>query len=165
MAASSHTNAVSLESEVNIIENVNPMDTNVDVPSGSLNITELTNRLQETYNAVTEFDLRKELLENLVNEDLATRDIFSFVKGQARLRLIDKRMDKKTSRQAMRSKITDLRRSKNRAKTRLKLLEKDLRTSLNNKRHRVRRYLKNLRDKSKLIRKKKKALYKNEFIK
>lgn len=163
MAASSHTNAVSLESEVNIIENVNPMDTNVDVPSGSLNITELTNRLQETYNAVTEFDLRKELLENLVNEDLATRDIFSFVKGQARLRLIDKRMDKKTSRQAMRSKITDLRRSKNRAKTRLKLLEKDLRTSLNNKRHRVRRYLKKLRDKNNLIRKKKKALYRTKI--
>ena len=139
MAASSNLNTVSLESEAIIIKNVKPMDASLDVPSGSLNITELSNRLQETYNAVTEFDLRKELLENLVNEDLATRDIFSFVKGQAKLRLIDKRMDKKTSRQAMRSKITDLRRSKNRAKIRLKLLEKDLRVALNNKRHRVRR--------------------------
>ena len=102
MAASSNLNTVSLESETIIIKNVKPMDASLDVPSGSLNITELSNRLQETYNAVTEFDLRKELLENLVNEDLATRDIFSFVKGQAKLRLIDKRMDKKTSRQAMR---------------------------------------------------------------
>ena len=76
----------SYEDRITNMVTVNPTDTPADVPSGSMNIKELSSRLQELYIATTEFGARKELLETLVNENLTTRDIYYFIKNQAHLR-------------------------------------------------------------------------------
>ena len=72
-----------------LLENFNLMDTHIEVPSGELNIEELKNRLKETYIKSTEYETRRNLLNALVNEDLASRDIYSFLMNQAQNRLMD----------------------------------------------------------------------------
>ena len=72
-----------------LLENINLMDTHIEVPSGELNIEELKNRLKETYIKSTEYETRRNLLNALVNEDLASRDIYSFLMNQAQNRLMD----------------------------------------------------------------------------
>ena len=69
------------------------MDTLAEVPRGSMNLRELKSRLEELYIKTAEFGARKELLENLINQNLTTRDVYHFIKNQAHLRLIDTRLD------------------------------------------------------------------------
>ena len=66
-----------------------PLDTGDRVPSGNLNLSELKTKLQETYVKIVEDETRKSLLETLVNENLGTRDVLSFIKTQASLRHVD----------------------------------------------------------------------------
>ena len=53
-------------------------------------------------------ELRLWLLRNLMNKDLATRDIYYFVKKQGELRTTIKNPDRKTVRQAMSAKLCDV---------------------------------------------------------
>ena len=127
------------------------MDTQREVPSGELNFDELKTRLQETYIKSTEYETRRKLLNTLVNEDLATRDIYSFLMNQAQNRLMDKRLDKKILKQAMGAKISDLKASHKQSEIDSKTLEKLLKRALNNKRQKFRRCIRSLKNKSKKI--------------
>ena len=65
---------------INYLEDI-PTDTLIGVPRGDMDIEGLKNRLQEIYIENMELETRKSLLQTLVNENLATRDIYSFIKN------------------------------------------------------------------------------------
>ena len=109
------------------------------VPSGEKNFDELKQELQETYIKIMEIETRKILLETLINENLATRDIFFFIKKQAELRVVDKQLDEDTMKLAMRQKIKDLRKALKIQKAKALTLEQLLRDVLGNNRRKYRR--------------------------
>ena len=140
-----------------------PMDTFLEVPSGGMDFEELKSKLQEIYLENTAFETRKSLLQTLVNENLATRDIYSFIKNQAQLRLVDKRLDNETLKQAMKTKISDLKTSCVRGEERKKKYEIELRKSFGNKRHKFRRCIKTLKSKAGILRRRKLNLYRKKI--
>ena len=140
-----------------------PLDTGDRVPSGNLNLSELKTKLQETYVKIVEDETRKSLLETLVSENLGTRDVLSFIKTQASLRHVDKRMDVITLRSAMKTKIKDLRQSRKRNIQIAEQLENNLRTLLENKRSKFRRHMNQIRKHVATVRDRKKQAYRKKL--
>ena len=134
-----------------------------DIPSEDMNLDELRYRLQETYIKSAELETRKNLLETMVNEDLATRDIYSFLKNQAQLRIMDKRLDKGILKQAMKTKIGDVKTSYANNEREKKSYERSLRTVLRSKRHKYRKYVRALREEESKIKLSKKKAYRKKL--
>ena len=153
LAGSSNYNGLS-ERDQDTIYEVKSTDIHSEVPSEYLNFEERKNRLQETYIENTELESRKRLLESLLNEKLATRDIFHFLKNQAQQRRVDKSLDTESLNQTMRTKITDIKRSRGEVNKERKKLEEELRERLKGKRHKFRRCVRPMKIECKRIREK-----------
>ena len=118
--------------------------------------------VQEMHEKVMIDECRIWLLNSLQSKHLCTRDIYSFILNQAKLKRQDDVLDQSTSRSAMRSKILDLRRSliKNYKLRRKK--ENELLEVLNNKCYDLRKHLRKIRSKTKLEREKIMKSYKSK---
>ena len=139
MAGSSHKDHSGPPGSYDYHEIIEPDPLDHMVPSGEKNFDELKQELQETYIKIMEIETRKILLETLINENLATRDIFFFIKKQAELRVVDKQLDEDTMKLAMRQKIKDLRKALKIQKAKALTLEQLLRDVLGNNRRKYRR--------------------------
>ena len=64
--------------------------------------------LKEIYRRMSLERERLRALQNINREGTCTRDIMSFIGNQTKLRSVNKQLDKKTTKAAMRSKITDV---------------------------------------------------------
>ena len=84
---------------------------------------------------------------NLLNKNISTRDIHSFIMKQAGLRKVSKDLDLPLSRKAMRAKINDACSFASRQKRLLTKLKKDLLQEMHNKVYAHRRLLKRIREK------------------
>ena len=82
-------------------------------------------QLSELYEGISNDKLRIWLLRELLSRNLSTRDIFSFVEGQAKLRSDIKSLDLRTMTSAMRTKLLDIRRALERKINKSKELEKE----------------------------------------
>ena len=74
-------------------------------------IERLMKQLSELYAGILDDKLNIWLLRELLYRNLSTRDIFSFVEGQAKLRSDIKSLDLRTMTSAMRTKLLDIRRA------------------------------------------------------
>ena len=152
MATSSTLNDQSIMDGSQITWNFTLTDSQ-EVLVGDMNINELGRELRETYRKIAINETRKILLESLVKEELATRDVYSFLKNQAQLRIFNKCLDKNISRLAMKAKISDIRTSLRGLDSKRKSIERCLRERLERKRHKVRRFIKPLREEALKVKK------------
>ena len=79
--------------------------------------------MSELYEGISNDKLRIWLLRELLSRNLSTKDIFSFVEGQAKLRSDIKSLDLRTMTSAMRTKLLDIRRALERKINKSKELE------------------------------------------
>ena len=96
-----------------------------DENEGERHIMRTLKQLSELYSGISDDKLRVWLLRELLSRNLATRDIFSFVEGQEKLRSDIKLLDIRTMTSAMRTKLLDIRRALERKTTRKKTLEEE----------------------------------------
>ena len=87
------------------------------------------------------------LLNSLQSKHLCTRDIYSFISNQAKLKSQDDVLDESTSRSAMRSKILDLRKSLIKTYKMRRKRENELLDLLDNKCFSLRKHLRKIRSK------------------
>ena len=82
--------------------------------------------LTKTYKDISESKLRIWLLRSLMSRNLSTRDIYSFINGQAKLRTDLKLLDYKTMTSAMRTKLNDIKKKLSRKIKKKLTLEDEL---------------------------------------
>ena len=80
---------------------------NVPDPTDEINSGNMLDKLQEIHNEIIMKEERLRLLKSLQSKGLTTADIYHFNKKQASLRIVDKFIDKPTSRVTMSAKIRD----------------------------------------------------------
>ena len=78
-------------------------------PVGEINAENMQEKLQEIHEKIVKESDRLQLLIDLRNKGLVTRDIMSFLQNQSNLRTFDKHIDKPTAIRAMNTKIKDAR--------------------------------------------------------
>ena len=139
-----------------------PLGNLIIASSGGMNLSELKVKLQELYVDNMENRTRKLLLDTMLNENLATRDIFSFGMKQAQIRLFEKNLDKETMKHAMESKIKDLRQAIKNTRREILWIEKLLRSRLG-KRHKYKRCVKVMKKKIDRMREKRKETYRRKL--
>ena len=120
-------------------------------------------KLREKYLHVANAEARLWLFKQMLDRDIATRDIQSFVEKQAGLRREFKQVDMNTLRVAMRAKYKDTGRHLKTLQMEIEDVRKQLLLDLDNKRYRLRKTTKDLRMdstrmKENLIRKYKKKM-------
>ena len=75
---------------------------------GNRQIDRDEHQLKKTYQDISDSRLRVWLLRELMSNNLATRDIVSFLKKQTDMRTVIKSVDRTTMTHAMRSKLKDV---------------------------------------------------------
>ena len=85
----------------------------------------------------------------MLSKGLATRDVISFVRKQANLRLEIKTLDNPTVKAAMKAKLMDIKINKSRLLSKLGSLKKILLAKLDGKTFKLRRYMNKLKTKPK----------------
>ena len=75
---------------------------------GSRHFDRVKKELIKTYKNISEGRLRIWLMKTLMSENLATREIYTFIKNQSELRSIIKSLDRKTMMSAMKMKLKDM---------------------------------------------------------
>ena len=117
------------------------------LPNGSGHIayegTEM--QLVKAHRKVMMCNARIDLIRNLMDRDLCTQDINAFINGQAELRECMDYVDKKTMRDAMRTKLKDLKMCLRSGHRLRKQLEEKLLSELNGKSYSLRKKVKHIR--------------------
>ena len=83
-------------------------------------------QLSRLYSNISNDQMRIWLLRELLSRDLSTEDIFSFIKGQGRLRSDIRSLDHRTMTSAMRMKLLDLRKALYRKENKKSILEEKI---------------------------------------
>ena len=89
-------------------------------------IEETIGQLNKIYADISDDNLRIWLLRELMKRNLSTRDIYSFINGQAKLRTDLKLLDYKTMTSAMRTKLNDIKKKLSRKIKKKLTLEDEL---------------------------------------
>ena len=102
-------------------------------------------------------------MKQMLSRGLATRDVISFVRKQANLRLEIKTLDSQTVKAAMKAKLTDIKINKSRLLSKLGSLKKILLAKFEGKTFKLRRYLNKIKTKPKELELKKIAAFKKKL--
>ena len=106
---------------------------------------------------------REWLVKQMISKNLATRDVISFVRKQANLRLEIKTLDQPTVKAAMKAKLLDIKLNKTRLLSRLGALKKILLDKMRGKTFRLRKCMKRIKKDPKLLEERKIKAFKRKI--
>ena len=115
------------------------------VPNGANYAVFNTSELEKAIEKVTDSERKLQLLRELDAKGLCTRDIFSFEKNQALLRVINKSLHKPTIKQAMKAKIDDSKKVLKADISKLNSVRKWLLDKLGGRRFKLRKLVKKIK--------------------
>ena len=110
-------------------------------------VKSVVGRLVRNWRQLLASECNMKLFTNLLNRNISTRDIHSFVQKQADIRKVHKGLDKPMTRAAMRSKLNDAAAFTMRQRRVVNSLKKDLLKATGNKKFVQKRIVKQVRDK------------------
>ena len=110
-------------------------------------VKSVVGKLVRNWRQLLASDRNMKLFTNLLNRNISTRDIHSFVQKQADIRKVHKGLDKPMTRAAMRSKLNDAAAFTMRQRRVVNSLKKDLLKATGNKKFVQKRIVKQVRDK------------------
>ena len=113
--------------------------------NGEDNHSGTKSEIQQTLFSYAVTRAREWLLKQMLKKGLATRDVISFVRKQASLRLENKTLDGQTVRVAMRAKLVDIKLNKSKLLMKLGSLKKILLAELDGKAFKLRKILDRLK--------------------
>ena len=128
-----------------------------EIHSGTLS------EIQKTLFSYSISKAREWLLLQMLKKGLATRDVISFVRKQANLRLEVKTLDNPTVKAAMKAKLMDIKINKSKLLKKLGSLKKILLESLDGKTFRLRKHMNRLKAKPKELELKKITAFKKKL--
>ena len=113
--------------------------------NGGSDYTGTESEIREILFSISSAKAREWLLKRMLSENLMTRDILSFVKNQAHLRLENKGLDVNTVKTSMKAKLVDVRKNKARLLCNLKRLKDKLLESLGGRTFKMRKTMMKLK--------------------
>ena len=114
--------------------------------NGGSDYTGTESEIREILFSISLAKAREWLLKRMLSENLMTRDILSFVKNQAHLRLENKDLDVNTIKISMKAKLVDVRHNKAKLLCHLRRLKDKLLESLGGRMFKMRKTMKKLKE-------------------